>query len=90
MLALVQEAFESGFHWDNFIFIGHESISLSSISYLERLIATYPKGTNFINCWPVRMSTYTTVWKEIFILPTLFTSSPIYLARACASYSPCG
>jgi hypothetical protein len=52
MLAFVQEAFESGFHWDNFVFIGHESMSLTSISYLERLIASYPKGT---------MSTYTTV-----------------------------
>jgi hypothetical protein len=31
--------------------LGHESLPLRSLKYTETILASYPKGTNFINCW---------------------------------------
>jgi hypothetical protein len=53
MLALMQEAYESTLHFDYFILLGHESIPLVSIPVMERIISSYPFGTNFMNCWKV-------------------------------------
>ena len=55
MLALMQEALECGIPWEYFILIGHESVPLGSVQYTEEVIAQYPEGTNFINCWQVSM-----------------------------------
>jgi len=51
MLALMQRALECGIPWEYFILIGHESVPLGSVEYTENVIAQYPRGTNFINCW---------------------------------------
>lgn len=63
MLALMQKANE--FYWDDvsvanvasnweyFVFVTHESIPLTPLGYMENFLASYPSGTNFINCWPV-------------------------------------
>ena len=53
MLALMHEAYESEFHFDYFVLLGHESIPLVSMSTLATVLAAYPPGSNFMNCWPV-------------------------------------
>ena len=37
--------------WEYFILLGHETIPLTSLTYTEQFILSYPRGTNFINCW---------------------------------------
>jgi hypothetical protein len=37
--------------WEYFVLLGHESLPLRSLKYTENVLASYPKGTNFINCW---------------------------------------
>lgn len=52
MLALMQTAYEfPNYSWDYFILIGHESVPLASLSYVESFLSSYPSGTNFQNCW---------------------------------------
>lgn len=53
MLALMQEAYESEFHFDYFVLLGHESIPLMSLPNIELVLKAYPPGTNFMNCWNV-------------------------------------
>lgn len=53
MLALMQEAYESTFHFDYFFLLGHESVPLVSVSVMETIISGYQYGTNFMNCWNV-------------------------------------
>lgn len=37
--------------WEYFILLGHETIPLTTLTYTEQFLLSYPKGTNFINCW---------------------------------------
>jgi hypothetical protein len=37
--------------WQYFALVGHESVPLMKLSYIESFLASYPPGTNFINCW---------------------------------------
>ena len=37
--------------WEYFFLIGHESMPLATLKYTEKFLLSYPKGTNFINCW---------------------------------------
>ena len=37
--------------WQYFALVGHESVPLMKLSYMESFLASYPPGTNFINCW---------------------------------------
>mmetsp|Transcript_19589 Transcript_19589/g.28181 ORF Transcript_19589/g.28181 Transcript_19589/m.28181 type:complete len:546 (+) Transcript_19589:73-1710(+) len=53
MLALMQAAFESNIYWEYFVLLGHESVSLLSPANIERVLQSYPNGTNFVNCWKV-------------------------------------
>ena len=56
-LALMQAAHEfvypngSSSPWEYFALLGHESMPLTSLHYMERFLLSYPLGTNFINCW---------------------------------------
>lgn len=53
MLALMQEGYETNIKWDYFILLGHESIPIVTLEHIENVLQSYPKGTNFINCWNV-------------------------------------
>jgi Core-2/I-Branching enzyme len=37
--------------WEYFALLGHESIPISTLKYTEQFLLSYPKGTNFVNCW---------------------------------------
>ena len=37
--------------WEYFFLVGHESTPLTTLKYTEQFLLSYPKGTNFINCW---------------------------------------
>lgn len=37
--------------WEYYALLGHESVPLRSLKYTKNVLASYPKGTNFINCW---------------------------------------
>lgn len=54
MLGLMQRADESNYDWEYFVLLGHESIALTSIDVAENIIASYPRESNFVNCWDVR------------------------------------
>ena len=56
-LALMHAAHEfvypngSSSSWEYFALLGHESMPLVSLQYIESFLLSYPLGTNFINCW---------------------------------------
>jgi hypothetical protein len=56
-IALMQAADDFDSHgsklnsWEYFILLGHETVPLTSLTYTEQFILSYPRGTNFINCW---------------------------------------
>jgi hypothetical protein len=70
MLALMQTAHEftetrSLPPWEYFILIGHESVPLTSLRYVEGYLArAYPLGTNFINCWKVSGYDFFGQWED--------------------------
>ena len=37
--------------WEYFFLVGHESLPLATLRYTEQFLLSYPKGTNFVNCW---------------------------------------
>ena len=39
-------------NWEYFILLGHESLALTTLQYTELYLLSYPKNTNFVNCWP--------------------------------------
>jgi len=53
MFALMQKALETSINWSSFVFVGHESMLLTSVSYIEDYMASFSNQTNFINCWEV-------------------------------------
>eukprot|EP01041_Mallomonas_annulata_P010378 gene10378-21649_t len=65
MLYLMQTAVETGILWDSFVLIGHESIPLTSVEYMEGMIASYPKGTNFLNCWQIDGYNFYSQWESL-------------------------
>lgn len=77
MLALMQRAdqFENyklsidnqtnpGSSWDYFVLIGHESVSLTPLSYIENYLSSYKHGTNFVNCWRIDGYDFFGQWEE--------------------------
>ena len=72
MLALMHRALE--FHggqaedaaWDYFVLIGHESVPLYPLSYMEQYLAAFDasKKTNFMNCWAVEGYDFFGQWES--------------------------
>lgn len=77
MLALMHKALEfdkrsifnqarqqSPSSWDYFVLVGHESVPLYPLSYIEAFLASAQPGTNFINCWPVQGYDFFGQWED--------------------------
>jgi hypothetical protein len=50
--------------WAYFVLIGHESVPLYPLPYIERFLAHSPAGTNFMNCWPVEGYDFYGQWED--------------------------
>mgnify|MGYP003387440278 CR=1 FL=1 len=44
--------------------IGHESVPLASLAYIEDHLASHPAGTNFINCMQVQGYNFFGQWEN--------------------------
>jgi hypothetical protein len=65
MLALMQAAYEfNEVNWEYFILIGHESVPLTNLMYVEMFLSAFPKGTNFMNCWEVSGYDFFGQWED--------------------------
>jgi hypothetical protein len=55
MLALMHESYIQSYSspYDYFLLTGHESFALTSIEYMEDYLNSFPRGSNFMNCWKV-------------------------------------
>jgi Core-2/I-Branching enzyme len=51
--------------WDYFCLLGHESVPLTTLEYTEQLLLSYPKGTNFINCWKADGHDFFGQWESL-------------------------
>jgi Core-2/I-Branching enzyme len=51
--------------WDYFCLLGHESIPLTTLEYTEQFLLSYPKGTNFINCWKAEGHDFFGQWESL-------------------------
>jgi hypothetical protein len=51
--------------WDYFCLLGHESIPLTTLEYTEQFLLSYPKGTNFINCWKADGHDFFGQWESL-------------------------
>lgn len=58
------EAGTNGKNWEYFILLGHESFPLTSLKYTENFLSSYPRGSNFINCWPVSGYNFYGQWES--------------------------
>ena len=50
--------------WDYFVLVGHESVPLYPLPYIEAYLAHAPPGTNFINCWKVQGYDFFGQWED--------------------------
>ena len=50
--------------WDYFVLVGHESVPLYPLAYIEAFLASAQPGTNFINCWPVQGYDFFGQWED--------------------------
>lgn len=64
MLALMHKAYDVDPTWDYFVLTGHESMALTSVEFMEGMIASFPKGTNFMNCWKVDSYNFFGQWES--------------------------
>lgn len=51
--------------WDYFCLLGHESVPLTTLEYTEQFLLSYPKGTNFINCWKAEGHDFFGQWESL-------------------------
>lgn len=53
-----------GHNWTSFVLIGHESVPLVSLPYVESFLASHPANTNFMNCMPVGGYDFFGQWED--------------------------
>ena len=51
--------------WEYFCLVGHESVPLTTLKYTEQFLLSYPKGTNFINCWKADGHDFFGQWESL-------------------------
>jgi hypothetical protein len=51
--------------WEYFIRIGHESVPLVTLQYTEQMLDSYPRGTNFMQCWKVGGYDFFGQWENV-------------------------
>ena len=51
--------------WEYFFLLGHESMPLTKLTYTEQFLMSYPKGTNFINCWKSEGYDFFGQWESV-------------------------